>query len=100
MSDSPDSAKPWDISAARALYNIDRWGAKYFDINEEGHVVARPLQEKGCAVDLMDVAEEARARGLRFPLLVRFQDILRHRVEALNQAFRNSIAEYNYQGNY
>src|SRR5215813_7124043 len=100
MSDSASSSNVWDIQASRTLYNIDRWGAKYFDINEEGHVVARPLQEKGCDVDLTDVAEEARARGLRFPLLVRFQDILRHRVESLNQAFRNSIAEYNYQGKY
>jgi arginine decarboxylase len=100
MSDSANSSSAWDIQASRTLYNIDRWGAKYFDINEEGHVVARPLQEKGCAVDLTDVAEEARARGLKFPLLVRFQDILRHRVDALNQAFRNSISEYNYQGKY
>ena len=100
MSDSVSSSSAWDIQASRTLYNIDRWGAKYFDINEEGHVVASPLQEKGCAVDLTDVAEEARARGLRFPLLVRFQDILRHRVEALNQAFRNSITEYNFQGKY
>jgi arginine decarboxylase len=99
MSDSVSSTSGWDIQASRTLYNIDRWGAKYFDINDEGHVVARPLQE-GCAVDLTDVAEEARARGLRFPLLVRFQDILRHRVDALNQAFRNSISEYNYQGKY
>jgi arginine decarboxylase len=100
MSDSANSSNAWDIQASRTLYNIDRWGAKYFDINEEGHVVARPLQEKGCAVDLTDVAEEARARGLKFPLLVRFQDILRHRVDALNQAFRNSISEYSYQGKY
>ncbi len=100
MSDSANSISAWDIQASRTLYNIDRWGAKYFDINDEGHVVARPLQEKGCAVDLTDVAEEARARGLKFPLLVRFQDILRHRVDALNQAFRNSITEYNYQGKY
>ena len=32
---------PWDIQAARNLYNIQSWGAKYFDINEAGHVVAR-----------------------------------------------------------
>jgi len=38
----PDPA--WDIEAARSLYNIQRWGAKYFDINDAGHVVARPLQ--------------------------------------------------------
>src|SRR6478752_6366308 len=100
MSDSANSSNAWDIQASRTLYNVDRWGAKYFDINDEGHVVASPLQEKGCAVDLMDVVEEARARGLKFPLLIRFQDILRHRVEALNGAFRNSITEFNYQGKY
>ena len=91
---------PWSIQAARCLYNIDRWGANYFDINEEGHVVAKPLQERGAAVDLTDVIEEAKGRGLKFPVLIRFQDILRHRIEAVNQAFRNSIAEFNYQGAY
>ena len=91
---------PWDIEAARALYNIQRWGAKYFDINDAGHVVARPLQEAGASVDLTDVIEEAKERGLKFPVLIRFQDILRHRVEAINTAFRNSIAEYNFQGKY
>src|SRR3954471_15126736 len=100
MSDSSSSTAAWEIQSARTLYNIDRWGAKYFDIDEEGHVVARPLHEAGVAVELNDVIEEARARGLRFPLLIRFQDILRHRVEALNQAFRNSISEFNFQGKY
>ena len=100
MSNSIDAAQPWDIDAARALYNIRRWGAKYFDINEAGHVVARPLQDAGVAVDLTDVIEEAKARGLKFPLLIRFQDILRHRVEAINQSFRNAITEDNYQGRY
>ncbi|MBI4324642.1 MAG: biosynthetic arginine decarboxylase [Chloroflexi bacterium] len=100
MSDFSDAGQPWDIQAARNCYNIDRWGAKYFDINETGHVVARPLQEAGATVDLTDVIEEAKGRGLKFPLLIRFQDILRHRVESLNQAFRASIAEFNYQGRY
>src|SRR3954454_321221 len=100
MSDSSDSQKPWDIAAARSLYNIDRWGAKYFDINEAGRVVATPLQEAGATVDINDIIEEAKGRGLKFPLLIRFQDILRHRVEAINTAFRGSIAEYNYQGKY
>ncbi|HEV2453678.1 MAG TPA: biosynthetic arginine decarboxylase [Verrucomicrobiae bacterium] len=100
MSNSNDKAQPWDIESARALYNIHRWGAKYFDINDAGHVVARPLQDAGVAVDVTDVIEEARGRGLKFPLLIRFQDILRHRVEAINRAFQNSIAEFNYQGKY
>jgi arginine decarboxylase len=100
MSNSNDASSPWSIDAARSLYNIRRWGAKYYDINEAGHVVARPLQDAGVAVDLTDVIEEAKARGLKFPLLIRFQDILRHRVESLNQAFRNAITEYNFQGRY
>src|SRR5277367_992471 len=90
----------WDIPAARALYNITGWGAKYFDINEAGHVVATPLRDKGAVVDLTDVIEEARGRGLKFPVLIRFQDILRDRVEAINQAFAASITEFNYQNTY
>jgi arginine decarboxylase len=100
---SPTDAEPpspWNIDAARALYNIQRWGAKYFDINDAGHVVAMPLHEAGATVEIADVIEEAKGRGLKFPLLIRFQDILRHRVEAINRAFQNSIAEFNYQGKY
>ncbi|MEQ2008237.1 MAG: biosynthetic arginine decarboxylase [Limisphaerales bacterium] len=100
MSDpAPDNAN-WTTQDARTLYNIDRWGARYFDINDAGHVVARPLQEAGVGVDLTDIVEEARGRGLKFPLLIRFQDILRHRVEAINKAFRNAITEFNFNGQY
>jgi len=100
MSNSSDATPLWDINAARNLYNIQRWGAKYFDINDAGHVVAHPLQEAGTAVDITDVIEEAKSRGLKFPLLIRFQDILRHRVESINLAFRSSMVEFNYQGKY
>ncbi len=105
MSDSnaaplPSTPGGWDITTARTTYNIDRWGAGYFDINDAGRVVARPRRDQGAAVDLTDVVEEARARGLKFPLLIRFQDILRDRVAALNEAFRASIAEFAYQGIY
>src|SRR5712675_585901 len=100
MNNPNDGAQPWSIESARALYNIPRWGAKYFDINDAGRVVAKPLQDAGATVDLTDVIEEAKGRGLKFPLLIRFQDILRHRVEAINKAFLNSIAEFNYQGKY
>ena len=95
MSNPSDASSTWDIQAARNLYNVHRWGAKYFDINDAGHVVATPLQENGIAVDITDVVEEAKSRGLKFPLLIRFQDILRHRVESLNLAFRSSFAVVN-----
>src|SRR5207247_8325989 len=66
----------------------------------DGHVVVKPQQENGANVDITDVIEEAKSRGLKFPVLIRFQDILRHRVESINFAFKNSITEFNYRGAY
>src|SRR2546429_2739338 len=100
MINPTDGSEPWGIQDARNLYNVHRWGAKYFDINEAGRVIAKPLRDGGASVDLTDVIDEAKARGLKFPLLIRFQDILRHRVESINMAFRNAITEFNYQGRY
>lgn len=100
MSNPSEAGESWSIQDAINLYNIHRWGADYFDINEAGHVVAKPQLEAGAAVDLTDVVEEAKGRGLKFPVLVRFQDILRHRVESINLAFRNAIQEFNYHGIY
>ncbi len=90
----------WDVEAAIATYNVDRWGGDYFTINEAGNVVARPLQENGGSIDLLAVVNEARNRGLGFPLVVRFQDLLRHRVEAVNRAFQNAMTEFNYKNAY
>jgi arginine decarboxylase len=100
MSNSSEGSEHWDVQEARNLYNVHRWGAGYFDINEAGRVIAKPQRENGAAVDLTDVIEEAKARGLKFPLLIRFQDILRHRVESVNLAFRRAITEFSYQGKY
>ena len=90
----------WDIPSAIALYNIDRWGTGYFTINGSGNVQVMPTQAYGQAIDLMDVISEARDRGMAFPLLIRFQDLLRHRVETINRAFHSAIAEANFQNVY
>jgi arginine decarboxylase len=90
----------WDIPSAIALYNIDRWGTGYFTINGAGNVQVMPTQAYGNAIDLMEVVTEARKQGMAFPLVVRFQDLLRHRVETINRAFQSAIAEANYQNTY
>lgn len=90
----------WTIEDARGVYNIDRWGAEYFGINAAGRVVARPQKAAGAEVELMEVLTTARQRGLKAPLLVRFQDILRHRVEAICAAFGKSIEAHDYRGRY
>jgi arginine decarboxylase len=93
-------SETWDIPSAIALYNIDRWGTGYFTINAAGNVQVMPTQTYGNAIDLMEVVMEARSQGMAFPLVVRFQDLLRHRVETINLAFHSAIAEANYQNTY
>jgi len=90
----------WDLEAANATYNVEGWGTGYFSINADGNVVAKPLQENGGAIPILEVVNEARSRGLPFPLVIRFQDLLRHRVESVNRAFENAITEFNYRGKY
>lgn len=90
----------WDLPAAVSTYNVDRWGSGYFGINAAGHVQATPLRNAGGAIDLMDVVAEAKERGLHFPLLVRFQDLVRHRVETICQAFGKAIEDFKYGSPY
>src|SRR5687767_6373670 len=79
---------------------IDRWGAGYFHANPEGDMTVAPLQKKGIAVPIIDVVREAQSMNLATPVLIRFQDLLRHRVESLNGAFSKAIADNNYRGAY
>src|ERR1043166_1529832 len=90
----------WTVEDSSSLYMLDRWGAGYFDANANGDLTCAPLQENGIAVPLIDVLREARALNLETPLLIRFQDLLRHRVDNLNRAFTSAIAEHNYRGAY
>jgi len=90
----------WDIEQARELYGIHRWGLRYFDINDAGQVTVAPLKENGASIAIVDVANEAREQGLHFPMLIRFQDLLRNRVERINRAFSEAIAESGYRNEY
>src|SRR4051812_38706818 len=90
----------WDVESAISTYNVDGWGGGYFTVNAAGNVETRPLQENGGAIDILAVVNEARERGLGFPLVIRFQDLLRHRVESVNHAFQNAITEFGYRGVY
>src|ERR1700730_7973435 len=90
----------WDVDAAIATYNVDGWGGGYFTVNEKGNVIVQPLQENGGKIDILEVVSEARSRGLSFPLVIRFQDLLRHRVESVNRAFQSAMTEFGYKGDY
>ena len=81
------------------LYNVERWGGGYFGVNGAGHVEVFP-KRNGEKIDLMEVVGEAKSRNLAFPLVVRFHDLLRDRVETINTAFANAISEAGYSAAY
>src|SRR5437660_1056070 len=95
-----DDHQPWTAEDSATLYMIDRWGAGYFGVNADGALTVAPLQENGIAVPIIDALREAKAMNLDSPILIRFQDLLRHRVETLNHAFNRAITDHSYRGAY
>src|SRR6266478_9696653 len=90
----------WDLESAITTYNVDGWGESYFTVNSAGNVEARPLKDNGGSIVLLAVVNEARARNLGFPLVIRFPDLLRHRVESVNRAFQTAMTEFGYRNEY
>src|SRR6185295_2818166 len=91
----------WTIDSARALYNIEGWGAGFFDINEKGHVIVRPAKERADhSVDLFEITNDLEEQGIDLPVLLRFSDILRSRIEALTTRFEMAREEFGYSGGY
>src|SRR6185312_1918513 len=96
-----ETGTPWTIESARALYNVEGWGAGYFDINEKGHVIVRPDRERpDHVVDLYEITNDLEEQGIALPVLLRFSDILRSRIEQLTRRFEEAREEFGYTGGY
>jgi len=76
------------------------WGLGYFRVNADGHVAVHPDANKKRGLDLYHLATDLHAQGVGLPLLLRFSDILKSRIEALSGEFSNAIKEFGYQGSY
>ncbi len=93
--------KAWTIQDAKELYNIDGWGAGFFDINEKGHVVVRPDPDAAeRTLDLFELGVDLEAQGVTLPVLLRFSDILKRRIETLSESFAQATREFEYSGGY
>ncbi|PKD40101.1 arginine decarboxylase [Methylomonas sp. Kb3] len=92
--------QPWSIEQSKQLYAIQQWGNGYFSINDQGHVCVKPQADCATEIDLFDIAQALRGKGLNFPVLVRFTDILCDRIRQLQQAFDQARAANHYSGHY
>lgn len=94
------NTKQWSVKAASALYEISRWGNGYFSINDAGHVQVHPTKEPDKAIDLKKLIDRLQLRDIGLPVLVRFTDILKHRLGDIYTAFQSAIRQHQYQGRY
>ena len=94
------AATTWSTAASAEMYRLADWGQPYFFINSGGHVAVRTDSDAPGAVDLANLAAEARRRQIEFPLLVRFPEILGSRVRALHREFRSALVRSGYGNAY
>ncbi|QFU03095.1 Biosynthetic arginine decarboxylase [Halomonas sp. THAF5a] len=99
---SQPKSKAGPAQRARRTWNIDQWGSGYFDVNDDGQALVRPLgsDDDGPALPLQPLVHKLREAGLRLPVLVRFTDILHDRVEQLCAAFDTAMQEEAFSGGY
>jgi arginine decarboxylase len=90
----------WTVKDAEKLYNMSGWGLGYFRVNAEGHLTVHPDANRKRGLDLYHLATDLHAQGVGLPLLLRFSDILKSRIEALSGEFSNAIKEFGYEGTY
>src|SRR5918995_928697 len=82
----------WTVHDASELYEVPRWGNGYFSVNSAGHVQVHPTKDPARAIDLKELIDRLQLRGISLPVLVRFTDILKHRLGEIHAAFHAAIA--------
>ena len=101
MRDSRPVVQPeWTVRDATDLYQVDTWGQGYFGVGAAGHLMVRPDADPEREIDLFEVVEGLASRGIHAPVLIRFSDILAHRLRHLHDAFEAAIRENSFRGRY
>ncbi len=90
----------WSVQDASELYDVASWGKGYFSVDNNGHVRVHPEKDPARSIDLKELVDTLVLRGISLPILIRFADILKHRLGEIYSAFQTAIAEHRYQGGY
>ena len=87
--------RKWKTEDSAELYNINSWGKDYFSINPKGNLTVTP-KEGGPEIDIRELMDELQAQDIASPVLLRFPDILNHRIEKITKCFERAAEEYNF----
>ena len=96
--DNWTEADAFTIEDATELYDVDRWGKGYFSISPAGNLLVHPTKDASRTIDLKELTDHLTLRGIHLPVLIRFRDILRHRVADIHNAFQSAIFQHKYEG--
>jgi arginine decarboxylase len=95
-----DELRAWTVQDSVDLYQVQAWGSGFFSADDRGDVVVHPDGKGGPEISLPTLVEDLVKRGYELPMLIRFSDILRRRVQELSGCFARAIEEYSYKGVY
>ncbi|MGH9662494.1 MAG: biosynthetic arginine decarboxylase, partial [Bryobacteraceae bacterium] len=95
-----DPSDRWTAQDARDLYDIASWGKGYFTVGDNGNVWVHPSKDPARSIDLKQLVDTLVLRGISLPILIRFAEILKHRLGEIHDAFATAIADHRYQGGY
>ena len=90
----------WSVADSTELYEVTRWGNGYFSIGENGNLYVHPDRSPKRHVDLKQLIDRLQVRGIDLPILLRFGEILQHRLQEIHQAFSTSMEGSSYRGDY
>jgi len=90
----------WTTADASEFYDVASWGKGYFSVGDNGHLWVHPGKDASRGIDLKELVDTLVLRGISLPILIRFGEILRHRLSEIHQAFQGAIAEHGYRGGY
>jgi arginine decarboxylase len=90
----------WSAEDSARLYGLADWGKGYFGVSESGHLTAMPDKDPARQIDLHEVITGLKERGIHTPVLLRFNEILAHRLRQIRKAFDDAMAEQSYTGAY
>ena len=91
---------PWAVGDAAELYDVGRWGAGYFSVGKTGTLQVHPTKDPARSIDLKQLIDNLQLRGIDLPILLRFGDILKHRLGEIHEAFQRAMREYHFNGSY
>ena len=91
---------PWTPGDAAELYDVGRWGAGYFSVGKSGNLLVHPTKDPSRYIDLKELVDNLQLRGIDLPILLRFGDVLKHRLGEIHEAFQRAIKEHQFNGKY